>query len=54
MGKSVYRYRITMLKYPPGHGFRTHYSGTRKNAEKLAKQIGGKYRIRKLDKPKYI
>ena len=43
-----------MLKYKPGHGFRTHYSGTKKNAKAIADRIGGKYRIEKLKKPKYI
>jgi hypothetical protein len=54
MGKNIYRYRVDMLKYPPGHGFRNHYSSTKKNAKKIAQKIGGKYRIVKLDKPKYI
>lgn len=53
MGKITARYSVTMLKYPKGHGFRHHYSGTRKNAEALAKHIGGNYRIRKI-KPKRV
>jgi len=54
MSKGLYRYRVTMLKYPSGHGFRNHYSSSKKNAEAIAKRIGGKYRIRKLKKPKYF
>ena len=53
MSKITARYSITMCKYPKGHGFRHHYSGSKKNAVALAKRIGGKYRIRKI-KPKRI
>ena len=53
MSKMIVRYSITMLKYPKGHGYRHHLSGSKKNAKALAQRIGGKYRIRKI-KPKYI
>jgi hypothetical protein len=45
-----FKYSITMLKYPKGHGFRVHHSTTKKGAEELADHIGGSYRIRKLKK----
>lgn len=44
------RYRLTALKYPKGHGFRVHHATSKKGAEALAKKIGGKTRIAKIQK----
>jgi len=54
MSKATYRYKVTLLDEKPG--WRTHYSTSKKNAQKMAKHLtrnGGKYRILKI-KPRRI
>ena len=56
MSKEKFRYLVTLLKFPKGHGFREHLTTTKKGAFMLGKKLGGmgRFRIRKLRKPKVI
>lgn len=53
MTKVTYRYRVTLNKYPKGHGFRHHYARSLKEAHALGKLLsrGKNYTVRKLKKP---